>query len=321
MIHTYDLRTLQAFVIVAREGNVTRAAERLHLTQPAVSLKLRRLAEAAGLVLFRRTPHGLELTRDGAALAARAEQVLAIHGDFCRTAQHLAAEARGKLRIGTIIDPEFIRLGPFLNLLVREAPGIETELRHGMSGDVPPRLMRDELDVGYYLGELEDCTPAAPQEAAAIFHEIRLSGLTYRVVAPPAWADLVKGRGWKDLAALPWIGTPPASVHNRMLGRLFERHGVRQNVVCRVDQEASMLAMARTGVGLSLCRDSIALQEQHMDRLVIADRARVATSLRLLCLHSRRDDPAVRFAFAAARRIWDSPAAITAPGDEAVAIP
>lgn len=305
MKHDIDFRTLQAFVIVAREGNVTRAAERLCLTQPAVSLKLRRLADATGLTLFRRTPHGLELTRDGAALAAQAEQVLAAAAGLRRTARHLVARARGKLRLGTIIDPEFIRLGPLLNLLVRDAPGIETELRHGMSGDVPPRLIDDELDIGYFLGTLDDCLPNAPQEAAALFHLQELVRLTYHVVAPPSWAELVRGRHWSELAALPWIGTPGASVHNRLLGRVFARHAVTQNVVCRVDQEASMLAMARTGVGLSLCRDSIAQQEARAGRLVIADQVQIETSLGILCLRSRLEDPPVNFALTALRTLWD----------------
>ncbi|HWT18236.1 MAG TPA: LysR family transcriptional regulator, partial [Variovorax sp.] len=50
-----DLQILRAFVLAAREGNVSRAAERLHLTQPAVSLQLKRLAEETGLQLFTRT--------------------------------------------------------------------------------------------------------------------------------------------------------------------------------------------------------------------------------------------------------------------------
>ena len=70
-----DIRVLNAFIAVAREGNVTRAAEKLHLTQPAVSLQLKRLAQDTGLILFTRTAKGLELTRDGTALIAKAEKV------------------------------------------------------------------------------------------------------------------------------------------------------------------------------------------------------------------------------------------------------
>lgn len=59
-----DLTLLRAFVAVAREGNLTRAAEQLHLTQPAVSLQIKHLQATLGVVLFTRLSHGLALTRD-----------------------------------------------------------------------------------------------------------------------------------------------------------------------------------------------------------------------------------------------------------------
>ena len=295
-----DLRTLRAFVTVAREGNVTRAAERLHLTQPAISLQLKRLTAETGIALFRRTAAGLALTRDGALLAAKAEQVLAAATDFSRTAKNLTAQVRGRLRIGTVVDPEFTRLGPLLKALVESGSGIETELRHGMSGDVPLGLQRDELDVGFYLGDIDDLVGGREP----VFYARELARLSYRVVAPPSLGALVRGCDWAGLAGLPWIGTPPASVHHRLLARLFGDLGVRQNVVALVDQEPSMLAMVRTGVGLSLCRESIALDQQQAHGLVIADRAKLDTSLSFVALAARRQDPVVSLAFDAVARIW-----------------
>lgn len=72
MTHPVDTKILRSFAAVAREGNVSRAAEVLNLTQPTVSLHLKRLAEDTGLTLFRRTASGLELTREGAAHRLRA---------------------------------------------------------------------------------------------------------------------------------------------------------------------------------------------------------------------------------------------------------
>ena len=298
---------MRAFATVAREGNVTRAAEQLHITQPAVTLQLKRLAADTGLTLFRRTSTGLELTQEGALLAAKAEQVLAALTDFGQTAGHLATRVRGKLRIGTIIDPEFTRLGAFLKALIESGPGIETTLRHGMSGDVPEGLRRNELDAGFFLGDPRDYDPVADLSghgAPPLFHARELAQLTYRVVAPPSLAGVVRGADWTKLASLPWIGTPPASVHNRLLARLFADLGVRQNVVAQVDQETSMVAMVRTGVGLSLCRESIALHEQQAHGLFIADTVKISTKLSFLCLEARLDDPAIAIAFDAIRRVW-----------------
>jgi len=307
MVHPVDLRTLKAFVTVAREGNVTRASEQLHLTQPAVTLQLKRLATDTGITLFRRTSTGLELTPEGALLAAKAEQVLASLVDFGQTAGHLATRVRGKLRIGTIIDPEFTRLGAFLKALIESGPGIETTLRHGMSGEVPEGLRRNELDAGFFLGDPKDFGPISElsdEGAAKLFHRKELAQLTYRVVAPPSLAGFVRGADWAQLSALPWIGTPPASVHNRLLARLFTDLGVRQNVVAQVDQEASMVAMVRTGIGLSLCRETIALHEQQAHGLVIADAVKISTTLSFICLETRTGDPAIAAAFDAIKRVW-----------------
>ncbi|QPC91748.1 LysR family transcriptional regulator [Mesorhizobium sp. INR15] len=300
-----DLRVLRAFVAVAQEGNVTRAAELLHLTQPAISLQLKRLSLDLGVTLFQRTASGLEVTRDGALLAAKGQQVLALAAEFRQTARHLNAQLRGKLRIGTIIDPEFTRLGAFLQALAESGPGMDTELRQGMSGEVAVRLKRNELDVGFFLGDLDDfgtSTNSLDSGSDAQFFFRQLSRLTYRVVAPPAFASMVAGRDWKELAELPWIGTPPASVHNRLLAR--QLGGLKQNVVALVDQESSMLAMVRTGLGLSLCRESIALNERQANGLVIAEKVKLETSLSLACLLARRSDPNVLLAFDVVDRIW-----------------
>jgi DNA-binding transcriptional LysR family regulator len=310
MLSSIDLRTLRAFVAVAREGNVTRAAEQLRITQPAVTLQLKRLARETGITLFRRVSTGLSLTQEGALLAAKAEQVLAAFTAFDQTAGRLSSRAQGTLRIGTIIDPEFTRLGAFLKALIESGPGIEATLRHGMSGDVPERLRRNEIDVGFFLGDTKDFEPAAGRSDSAgadLFYGQDLAPLTYRIVGAPSLAGLVRGAGWDSLASLPWIGTPTASVHNRLLKNVFDGLGLRQNVVAEVDQEASMIAMVRTGVGVSLCRESIALHEQQVNGLVVADAAKLSTTLSFICLASRASEPTVEFAFDAIRRIWNQP--------------
>lgn len=309
----FDPQTLRAFVAVARQGNVSRAAERLHLSQPAVSLQLKGLAANTGLVLFTRTPQGLTLTRDGAALLPQAEKALAALADFAQAAQGLHRTVRGTLRIGTILDPAFTRLGAFLKELMEAAPQIDTELRQGMSGQVLAQLIRGELDVGFYLG-----TPEKNEEnrvfaqdgraQAAIDFEVRaLTRFTYRVIAPAGWGPQVQGRDWKALAALPWLATPPASAHHRLLSRVFgpgSLTGLSPRRVALVDQEASMLDLVKSGVCLSLARDSIAIRESQAHGLVVADRVSLDCVLSFICLKSRLSEPVVASAWRALAQAW-----------------
>ncbi|HLX01956.1 MAG TPA: LysR family transcriptional regulator [Trinickia sp.] len=296
-----DLILLRAFVTVARTGNLTRAAAQLHLTQPAVSLQIKNLQEALGLALFSRTSHGLTLTRDGQALLPHAERALAAAGDVERAAATLRQEVRGRLRIGTILDPAFLRLGGFLRQLVETYPQMETALRHGMSGWVLDQIRSRELDVGYYIGD--------PAEDDArehdLFRSATLIRFQYHVLAPAGWKDRVsRARDWRALAALPWIWTPPASAHHRLLSRRFAEAGVTPIKVAEVDQEPSMLDLVKSGVGLTLARDSIAIAEAHAHALTIVEGVTVPTQLTFVTLAERQDEPAIAAAFKLIEQQW-----------------
>ncbi|PRX34476.1 LysR family transcriptional regulator [Paraburkholderia sp. BL18I3N2] len=296
-----DLTLLRAFVTVAREGNLTRAAVQLHLTQPAVSLQIKHLQETLGVTLFTRTSHGLSLTRDGQALLPHAERALGAANDVQRAAQSLRHEVRGRLRIGTILDPAFLRLGGFLKQLVESWPHIETALRHGMSGWVLDQVRAGELDVGYYIGlPSED----DPRDGPA-FYALTLTHFQYRVLAPAGWKDRVKGaRDWRSLAALPWIWTPPASAHNRLLTRCFDEAGVKPVKVAEVDQEPSMLDLVKSGVGLTLARDATAIAEAHAHALTIVEGVTVPTQLSFITLAQRKEEPAIAAALKLIEQQW-----------------
>jgi DNA-binding transcriptional LysR family regulator len=296
-----DLTLLRAFVTVAREGNLTRAAVQLHLTQPAVSLQIKHLQETLGVTLFTRTSHGLSLTRDGQALLPHAERALGAASDVQRAAAALRQEVRGRLRIGTILDPAFLRLGGFLKQLVETWPHIETALRHGMSGWVLEQVRAGELDVGYYIGLPSD----DDTRDVASFHAVTLTHFQYRVLAPAGWKDRVKGaRDWRSLAALPWIWTPPASAHNRLLSRCFDEAGVKPVKVAEVDQEPSMLDLVKSGVGLTLARDATAIAEAHAHALTIVEGVTVPTQLSFITLAARKDEPAIAAALKLIEQQW-----------------
>lgn len=325
-----DLLNLRAFVSVAREGTVSKAADTLHLTQPAVSLQLKALQERLNLQLFARSGRGLALTRDGAALLPQAEKVLAALLDFNQSASSLHASVRGTLRIGTILDPEFIRLGAFLKELVEAAPQIETELSQHMSGDVLAKVQQGALDVGFYLAtpdELAQLRQSAPPQASApvnpYFYEgnmafpdvksaklainlivTELARFSYRVLAPSGWGPQVLGKDWRALAQLPWIVTPPASAHHRLLESVMQPLGLQPKRAALVDQEASMLDLVRSGVGLSLARDTIALREAQSRGLVVADRVQLACCLCFIHAEASRDAAVIAAAHQALGKVW-----------------
>ncbi|MGH8817823.1 MAG: LysR family transcriptional regulator [Achromobacter pestifer] len=286
-----DLKHIRTFAAVAREGNLTRAAEHLHLTQPALSLQLKNFQESLDLTLFSRTAQGLAPNADGRALLPSALRILDALDDFQRAISALRDTVQGELRIGTILDPEFLRLGATLQYLVAHYPKIRPTLRHGMSGSVSRQVRAGDLDVGFSLGPHASATVQPGLEA------LPLASFAYYVVAPKGWGAQVAGRGWTEIAALPWIWTPPDSVHHRLLADKFASLGLAPNAVAEVDQEASMLDLVRSGVGLSLARDSIALRESQANGLLLVKGLTIQAELSFVTLASRRDDPLVAAAF------------------------
>lgn len=288
-----DLQHLRAFVAIAREGNLTRAAVRLHLTQPAVSMQVKSLQEMLKLTLFTRTARGLALSPQGRALLPVAEKILLGLEDFSQMAEGMQHAAIGRLSIGTIMNPETIRLGACLHYLAERYPHVQTRLRHGMSGWQLEQVRSGEMDSAFYL---------CPQPGAAAAPELdclRLTTMNYFVIAPKGWQARVQNKSWAQVAALPWIWTPEHSTHHQLLSRQFGAAGVQPNVVAEVDLEASMLDLVISGVGLSLARDSVALQAAQTHGLVVASQLVLQGELQFIAQSRRAEDPLIRAAFAA----------------------
>jgi DNA-binding transcriptional LysR family regulator len=288
-----EITHLRAFVMIALEGNLTRAATRLNLTQPAVSLQLKALQNQIGTQLFNRTAIGMQLTDEGTKLLPFAERILASVSEFQQGVHALQSTIAGKLAIGTILDPEFTRLGQLLKRLVETYPQLCTQLRQGMSGNVLQQLKQSELDVGYYLGlPTRDC------------HYEILTSFTYHVLAPAGWKNRVSGKSWEELSRLPWIWSPPESAHHRLLSKKFASFKTSPKIVAMVDQEASMLDLVKSGVGLSLARESIALHEAHAHGLVIADAVSLPIELTFICLQQRKSEPVIQACFHVLKQLW-----------------
>ena len=301
-------QALRCFITVAREGTVSRAATLLHLTQPAVSLQLKALEEATGLQLFNRTPGGFTLTEAGAALLPLAHKAVAAALDFGAAASALKESQRRALRVGTIMDPEFIRLGAFVRSLTMSSQQTEVFLRSGMSDDVVSQIGKGDLDVGYYV----DATPASGFSAAerplddGKYCLAPLVSYVYRIIAPTEWSEKVMGKDWRDLAALPWLATPQRSAHRRLLDDIFRAIGPPKRIGF-TDNEDAMIDFVESGVCLSLARDSVierVVGARKRD-FVIADKVVLACDLSFACLAARRHDPLIDQAFTAMKAVWE----------------
>lgn len=287
----YQLRTFSA---VAELGSLSRASERLHLSQPAASAQIKALEDEFGLPLFERKPHGLSLTRAGAALLPQAQRLLAAAVELSGHAQRLRGKVSGRVKFGAFFDPTLLRLGELMSRLIRRHPMLEIEVHHNTSRAVIAAIASGELDAGIALGE--DDIPGVNARV--------LSKLRYRIVAPRQWGERVNGARWKEIAALPWISTPRDGSHYKMAEHVFRRHRFTPIKVIEADSESIITSLVVAGVGLGLMREDLARDAEAAGRVIVLRRGAATTLLRFLYPRSRENEPAMRALVEAVQELW-----------------
>lgn len=141
------LKRLEYFSTVAEEGNVTRAARRLHISQPALSLQLKMLEEAVGRRLITRTPRGIMLTSAGSALKAEAETLLNQAQLLMQRVDTAGEQGRGTLTLGVspVACEKFL---PFvLGRFRRRFPGIDVRVSEGDAATLADKLQAKTIDL------------------------------------------------------------------------------------------------------------------------------------------------------------------------------
>lgn len=142
-----DLRDIEYFTVVARFGHLGRAAEALGLSQPALSMSLRRLEQSAQTKLVRRTARGVELTTVGAALLSHAGKLRLARADLAREIADLAHGRAGLVRIGASPSNSEVCLPEATSLLLREAPKVTLQVALLDNDALLPALRKGEIDL------------------------------------------------------------------------------------------------------------------------------------------------------------------------------
>lgn len=279
-----ELYQLRSFAAVAELGNLTRAAEKLHVSQPALSAQIKALEDELGLALFERTSSGMVLGAAGKRLLAEAEKVLAAVQVLKNEARALQGEIGGKASLGTLSDPEFIRLGEFLSTTVERYPLLDVELHQQISGAALEQVRDGRLDASFYYGELSQ-----PSVVGLPLREV-----VFRVVAPAGWQTRLEAASWNEIAEQQWIIPPAISTHNQLLHRLFREHDVEPAKVVEADQEAVVSSLVVSGVGMALMREEAALEKEAEGEVCLWKDVRITTTLWFIYLQEREHDPVIR---------------------------
>lgn len=242
---TPDFRTLRYFVAVAEERSVGKAARRLNMAQPPLSVHIRNLEESVGTPLFRRTARGMEITDAGNALFRRAKEALLLANEGFDAARAIGSGSRGRLTVGTMIALSYLVLPRLENALRAKLPDVEIQYVELNAVNNVPALIESEVSVAI-------CIPPIAQPGIAVerigTQPLMLAVRTDSALARMASVPLDRLEG-EPLIGLP---VPEGDVDKSVVASLLRRHDVSMPVAQRVETMVSALALVLAGRGVAI---------------------------------------------------------------------
>lgn len=245
-----EIRTLRSFLVVAREGNVTRAAQSLHITQPALSRQLADLERELGCVLLVREPRGVTLTDEGMLLRKRANEIVSLTDRTEQEMRSPTTEAEGDIWIGGGESRAMAYTARVAAILGHKHPKIRLCIHSGNGTDVIERVDKGLLDFGVIFGE----EPSDRHESLTLPYEDRWGALMRRdhPLAHHTTLNLHDLRGERLIVSGESSGTYEG-------GSTSLRHMLAEGMT--VAATYSLLyngsLLVEAGVGVAICFDGI----------------------------------------------------------------
>lgn len=150
-----ELRVLNYFLAVAREENITKAAQMLHISQPTLSRQMMQLEEELGVKLFARSNHNIVLTEDGLLLKRRAQELIALADKTKRDFINKDAELSGEVAIGSGEFRSTRELAKIMVAFQKKHPLVQFRIYSGNADNIQDYIERGHLDLGV-IGEPVD---------------------------------------------------------------------------------------------------------------------------------------------------------------------
>ncbi len=143
-----NLTQLRLFRDIAREKSFARAARGNHMTQPAVSVHIKKLEQELGKVLFKRSPGNIQLTTDGLEILDDVKEILRLSEGLKMQASLQRGELVGSIRLATIHSIGMYELGDFLAAFMKAHPRVAIHLEFQRFDDIYELLLQEKIDLG-----------------------------------------------------------------------------------------------------------------------------------------------------------------------------
>ncbi|WP_129707822.1 LysR family transcriptional regulator [Priestia megaterium] len=235
-----DIKQLIYFLTIAEEGNISKAAERLHMAQPPLSQQLKLLEEELGVILFERNTRRMKITDAGQLLQSRAQQIIELMEKTSKELNDLKEGSQGVLSIGTISSAGETLVPIVVQDFHKAYPGVDFRIKESSTFEILELVKRGVVEVGvirtpFNLETFDYISlPEEPMMAAAMDSLLDMNKTSMNL-------DELKGK--------------PLLFHNRYANNIEEackKTGFEPKVKCRIDDTRTMLKWASNGMGIAL---------------------------------------------------------------------
>lgn len=236
-----DIRQLRYFITIAEEGNITKAARRLHIAQPPLSQQLKLLEEELGVKLVERGSRKIQLTDAGKILRHRAEQVVELVDSTVKELKDFNEGLQGTLSVGTVPSSGSTLLPERIYNFHESYPGVTFQIWEGDTYRILDLLNNGVIEIGIVR------TPINSE-----FFEIIYLPDEPMVVATRGdmyWGEEQKSICLKELKDKPLIIDRR---FEKMVVDSCEKSGFEPKILCKSDDARSILLWADTGIGVAI---------------------------------------------------------------------
>ncbi len=248
-----DATDLETFLAVAEDRSFSRAAERLHLTQPAVTKRIKRLEEHLATLLFDRIGRRVELTQGGQLLLPRARALLAEIADTRRMLENLSEAVSGSLHLATSHHVGLHRLAPVLKTFSSRYPDVQLDIRFEDSEAAHELVRRGDSELAVVTLD-----PKGSEDLAYL--PLWDDPLTFIVARDHPLAER-RALSLEELARYPAILPGLATYTGRIVAELFSQRQIAISAPLSTNYLETISMLTGTGLGWSLLPRSMLTDE------------------------------------------------------------
>ena len=255
-----EIRQLRAFAAIAETRTFTAAAQRVHVTQAAISMQIRQLEHEVGIPLFIRTPRRVVLTEAGEHLLERAQLILREHDAALAELAELAGAEHGRIRLGSASgNVSADALPVILRRMRKRYPQAEVTVTSGTSEELVRKILAGEVDMAFV---------SLPVEARNVETELLSRDQLVAIASPRhplAGQRVISGFA---LAQEKLILGERGGNTRRLIDEFFAEAGLKPTVAMELSRQAAIMNMVAADMGVGIVPLSTAREDVERGRLV-----------------------------------------------------